>query len=479
MNMFIRTRTLFVFLILMAVSLPLHATEAELRVVVSIKPVHSLMAALMKGVRPPELLVGKGRVPYGYEPTQEQKANLDKADMIVWVGPELESGLEPALRNVAQKTQIITLLDSPDLKILPSRWNDTDRDPYFWLDSRNALMLMDVLTRMLMDLDYSRTHLYKRNRDDLFKKLAELDRRLEYGYRGLKGGVVLAYYDTQQYFEQAYALKLGGVLSPSPQVPVSAATLLKERNKLKEGWYACLLTEAGMNMPSLDLLIGGVDINKVELDSFGSTLEPGEDLYLQLMEHNTSLIKGCMQKTANALAAESGEVSAAENQQANIGGRFMLTDHNGNMVTEEDMKGKYQLIYFGYTFCPDVCPTSLSVLMTALKKFDPEAKRIQPYFITVDPRRDTQEAMGDYVRYFGKHLIGLRGTPAMTERVIKEFGVIAQKVVEDPSKPEKYLIDHTASLYLMAPDGRFITKFAHGITPSQLVEKLKEYMKQP
>ncbi len=196
------------------------------------------------------------------------------------------------------------------------------------------------------------------------------------------------------------------------------------------------------------------------------------------MDHNTSLIKGCMQKTAGALSQDAATADeAADNQQANIGGRFMLTDENGKMVTQDDMKGKYQLLYFGYTYCPDVCPTSLSVMMTALKKFDPEARRIQPYFITVDPQRDTQKIMADYVHYFGKNLIGLRGTQAMTDRVIREFGVVVEKVVEDPSKPEKYLIDHTASLYLMAPDGRFITRFAHGITSDQLVEKLKEYMK--
>ncbi len=478
MNTLTRVQKLFVCLILMLLSFSLQAEEGELRVVVSIKPVHSLMAALMKGARPPDLLVGKGEIPYGWEPSPEQKKHIEQADLVVWAGPELESSLEPVLQNLTEKPQLLTLLDSLDLKILPSRWNEAERDPYFWLDSRNALILIDVLTKMLMDMDYSRAHLYKRNRDALFKKVAKLDRRLEYGYRGLKGGVVLAYYDTQQYFEQAYALKLGGVLSPSPRVPVSAATLIKERNKLKEGWYACLLTEAKMKMPELQLLISGVDINRVELDSFGSTLEPGEDLYLQLMDHNTSLIKGCMQKTAGALSQDAATADeAADNQQANIGGRFMLTDENGKMVTQDDMKGKYQLLYFGYTYCPDVCPTSLSVMMTALKKFDPEARRIQPYFITVDPQRDTQKIMADYVHYFGKNLIGLRGTQAMTDRVIREFGVVVEKVVEDPSKPEKYLIDHTASLYLMAPDGRFITKFAHGITSDQLVEKLKEYMK--
>ncbi len=455
------------------------AAEKELHVVVSIKPVHSLLASLMKGVRPPELLIGKGEIPYGWSPSKEQEQHIRDADLVIWVGPELEKNLLPVLKALPEDAPVLTLLDSPDLKILPSRWNDTDRDPYFWLDSRNALMLIDTLTKLLMDMDYSRAHLYKRNRDALFEKLAELDRRLEYGYRGLKGGVVLAYYDTQQYFEQAYALKLGGVLSPSPDVPVSAETLLRERQKLQNGWYACLLTEAGMKMPALDLLVSGVDINHVELDSFGSTLEPGEGLYLDVMEHNTSLIKACVSKTAAALdeakKQEAGTASGADTGR--IGGRFLLTDHNGNMVTEDDMKGKYQLIYFGYTYCPDVCPTSLSVMMTALKKFDPEAKRIQPYFITVDPQRDTQKVMADYVNYFGKNLIGLRGTEAMTRRLIKEFNVTVEKVVDDPAHPEKYLIDHTASLYLMAPDGRFITKFAHGITPGQLVKKLEEYMK--
>ena len=455
------------------------AEDHDLRVVVSIKPVHSLMASLMKGVRPPELLVGKGEIPYGWKPTAEQEAHIKDADIVIWAGPELEKSLAPVIEALPKDKPVLTLLDSLDLKILPSRWNDTDRDPYFWLDSRNALILIDVLTKLLMDRDYARAHLYKRNRDALFEKLAELDRRLEYGYRGLKGGVVLAYYDTQQYFEQAYALKLGGVLSPSPDVPVSAEKLLKERQKLQNGWYACLLTEAGMKMPALDLLVSGVDINHVELDSFGSTMEPGEGLYLDVMEHNTSLIKDCVSKTAADLeAARKPEVTLAPvPNSGRIGGRFLLTDHKGNMVTEEDMKGKYQLIYFGYTYCPDVCPTSLSVMMTALKKFDPKAKRVQPYFITVDPQRDTQKVMADYVNYFGKTLIGLRGTEAMTQRIIKEFGVVVEKVVDDPAHPEKYLIDHTASLYLMAPDGRFITKFAHGITPGQLVKKLEEYMK--
>lgn len=452
------------------------AADDTLHVVTSIKPIHSILSGLMQGTGEPELLVGKGKVPYGYTLTDAQKQSLKTADVVIWVGPELEKFLVEPLRQVSSDTQVITLLDTLWLKILPSRWDEKLRDPYFWLDSRNILILIDEMTKMLMDSDPVRAHVYMRNRDALFKKAAKMDRRLEYGYRGLKGGVVLAYYDTQQYFEQAYALKLGGALTPSPEVPVSAVKLLQEKAKLTEGLYACLLTEANMSMPELSLLTKDVDLNLAQLDSFGSLLTPGEDLYLQLMDHNTEVIKNCMQKTA-AGQAQQEEAPSEVDGAGRIGGRFMLTDQHGNMVTNEDMQGKYQMIYFGYTYCPDVCPTSLSVMVQALKKLGKKVDKIQPYFITVDPQRDTQEVMADYVHYFSKDLIGLRGSPAMTERVIKEFNVTVEKVLEEGKKPEDYLLDHTASVYLMAPDGRFITKFAHGITPSQMVDKLNEYVK--
>jgi len=152
-------------------------------------------------------------------------------------------------------------------------------------------------------------------------------------------------------------------------------------------------------------------------------------------------------------------------------------DCGGRLVTPEEMLGKYQLIYFGYTYCPDVCPTSLQVMAAALKQLGPLRKKIQPYFITVDPERDTQEVLAGYVTYFDKEMIGLTGSRAMIDRLLKEFNVTAEKVPDEGGDPNKYLIDHTASLYLMAPDGRFITKFAHGITPKQLADKLREYVR--
>ena len=159
-------------------------------------------------------------------------------------------------------------------------------------------------------------------------------------------------------------------------------------------------------------------------------------------------------------------------------GRFILTDHNGKNFTEQDMQGKYALIFFGYTNCPDVCPTSLAVLTQALKRFGEQADKDQvdkiiPYFITVDPQRDTAEILNDYVKYFDKRLVGLTGSEQMIKRVVDQFKAKYQKIEgESDQDPLMYLMDHTASLYLMAPDGRFITKFANGITPDVLAVEL-------
>ncbi|MCW8944957.1 MAG: SCO family protein [Sedimenticola sp.] len=453
--------------------------DERLHVVTTIKPLHSILAGLMVGTEGPELLLEEDATPFGYQLSEEQKSKLSKANMIVWVGPELEKFLiEPVENATKAGVSVLTLLDNPELKILPSRWSkdedDSERDPFFWMDSRNTLILVDELSRALMDVDTGRAHLYKRNRDQLLSRVAELDRRLEYGYRGLKSGVGMAYFDTLQYFEQAYALKIRGVMAQSPEQPVDASQLLMSRVKLKEGYYACLLTERAMPMPEFPLLTEGVEINIGVLDSFGTDLPAGPELYFQLMQQNTDTIKKCLQYSGTAT-----QVAAVEDElplTAKIGGKFMLIDHNGKLVTEKDMLGKFQLIYFGYTFCPDICPTSLQVMSLSLDMLGEQASLFKPYFITVDPERDNAKVMKNYVQYFNKDLVGLTGTTAMVERVAKQFKVRYEKVIEEDTDPDMYIMDHSASVFLMAPNGEFITKFAHGISAKQMVESLKSYL---
>lgn len=468
-------------LLMLVLSLGSQALLAEqaFRVVTSIKPIHSILAGLMVGTEGPELLVEGESLPFDYPLSVAQQTAIDDADLIVWVGPELEKFLiEPVARAQRAGRRVETLLDNPELKILPSRWaaseESNERDPFIWMDSRNTLILVDELAKALMDADTGRAHLYRRNRAQLLARVAELDRRLEYGYRGLKSGVGMAYYDTLQYFEQAYALKIRGVLAQSPQQPLEAIKLLQSHAKLKEGYYACLLTERSMPMPELLLLTDGIDINIGVLDSFGSAIEAGPELYFQLMEENTSAIKSCLQYSGEPVKEAAGEQFEPETDR--IGGKFMLIDHNGKLVTEKDLLGKFQLIYFGYTFCPDICPTSLQVTSLALDMLGDRAGLIQPYFITVDPERDNAQVMKNYVKYFNQNLVGLTGTKTMIERVAKAYKVKYEKVIEEGGDPDLYIMDHSASVYLMAPNGEFITKFAHGISAQQMVEGLNAYL---
>ncbi|MCB1852533.1 MAG: SCO family protein [Gammaproteobacteria bacterium] len=465
-----------ILLLLLSLLLTPVSTLAQgrtLHVVVSIKPIHSIVAALMQGGDEPQLLVSGAESPFDYRLTVAQQAQIDSADLLVWSGAELEPFLAAAAAKLATSKQVVELLAHPALKILPDRWVEGQRDPFFWMDSRNMLILTDELTRTLMETDPVRTHLYLRNRSTLLDKLAAMDRRFEYGYRGLSQGIALLYYDTLHYFSQAYATHLGEVLSPLPPRPVATEMLLLARNRIKNGDLVCLLTEAGMPNEHLPLLTDGLNVKKGELDSFGRRFQPGPELYMQMMEYNTGVIQACLGgKTAGSPYIGGGDTPGVDR----LGGRFILTDHTGREVTEADLLGSYHILFFGYTQCPDVCPTSLQVLSQALKMLGKdEAKRFNPWFITLDPERDGVVRLREYVGYFGDKLLGLTGSRGMLETVVKQYRVKYEKVADENGDPAYYTLDHTASLFLIGPDGRFITKYAPGITPQALAERLRTY----
>jgi protein SCO1/2 len=139
-----------------------------------------------------------------------------------------------------------------------------------------------------------------------------------------------------------------------------------------------------------------------------------------------------------------------------IGGPFALENSSGKTVTDRDFRGKYMLVYFGYTYCPDVCPTTLNAVAAALDKLGPKAKDLAPIFITVDPQRDTPAVMKQYTAAFTPDLVGLTGTPDEIARVAREYRVYYAKHVTGPG-PNDYSMDHSSIIYLMGPDGRFIT----------------------
>jgi protein SCO1/2 len=145
----------------------------------------------------------------------------------------------------------------------------------------------------------------------------------------------------------------------------------------------------------------------------------------------------------------------AGNGGLSIGGPFTLQDGNGRTVTDRDLHGKYLLVYFGYTFCPDVCPTTLTAVADAMDKLGAKADQVQPVFITVDPKRDTPAVIRQYAASFSPRLIGLTGTPDQIAAVARDYRVYHAEHRTGPG-PNDYSIDHSSVLYLMGPDGRFI-----------------------
>ncbi|MCP3475182.1 SCO family protein [Bradyrhizobium sp. CCGUVB1N3] len=160
-------------------------------------------------------------------------------------------------------------------------------------------------------------------------------------------------------------------------------------------------------------------------------------------------------------------------QPAAIGGPFALTDQNGKTVTDKSLKGKPTLIFFGYTHCPDVCPTSLFEISEVLRAMGKDADKVNAYFISVDPERDTPSTMKDYLSSFDPHLEGLSGDPAETTKVLTSYRVYAKKV---PTKDGDYTMDHTALIYLMDRDGRFVAPFNMKRTPEEAAIELKRYL---
>ncbi|HZC56326.1 MAG TPA: SCO family protein [Xanthobacteraceae bacterium] len=158
---------------------------------------------------------------------------------------------------------------------------------------------------------------------------------------------------------------------------------------------------------------------------------------------------------------------------AAVGGPFRLEDQNGKPVTDGDMKGKPFLVFFGFTHCPDICPTTLFDMSQLMKELGPDADRTGVLFITVDPERDTQKVMKDYLSNFDPHVRGLTGDPAAVNAAIKAYRVYAKKV---PLENGDYTMDHTALVYLMDKNGHFIAPFDVSRTRAAEAADLRRYL---
>jgi protein SCO1/2 len=206
--------------------------------------------------------------------------------------------------------------------------------------------------------------------------------------------------------------------------------------------------------------------------------------YKGYMNHRHGLIRHSvlgLQTLTNivfAMALFLSQPSWAATSSVTIGGPFTLTAPDGTTVTDQTYRGKWLLVYFGYTFCPNTCPMTLNEIATALEKLGADAAELKPLFITVDPQRDTGEVLEQYTQSFDPRIVCLTGSSEQIAAVAKEYGAYWAAHKTGPGA-EDYVMDHSSYLYVMDPDGKFVHAFDADTPSDDIADALRELMAQP
>lgn len=166
--------------------------------------------------------------------------------------------------------------------------------------------------------------------------------------------------------------------------------------------------------------------------------------------------------------------ATADTPEVGINPRYLLQAANGRAVMDSDFKDRFQLIAFGYTFCPDICPTTLLEMAAILKQLGDDAGKVQALFFSVDPERDTLAQLRTYTGFFDARIMGATGSPELVRRAADNFKVRYEKVNDPKSNPAHYAVDHSAGMFLLSPGGQFLAKFPYGKPADEIVARLRE-----
>ena len=271
------------------------------------------------------------------------------------------------------------------------------------------------------------------------------------------------------------------------------ANLVNRKSKRScEDW--AMKVSGTANTPDILLTVGGPLRAAVLVGQLGHAAK-GRALELYRHRVAVSLAVTCIALLASSLGPlYSASAWAHDRSQSNLSpqssnrGPFSLIDHNGRPVTDEDFLGKFMLVYFGYTHCPDLCPIDLQIMTQTIDLLGEQGEKVQPVFITVDPKRDTVEVMADYVARFHARLFGLTGTREQVDAAANTYRVRRMKFfplnLDDdderetgaPEDNSEYVVDHTTSFFLVGPDGRGLMQYAYGITAEELVEDIQQFI---
>ena len=170
-------------------------------------------------------------------------------------------------------------------------------------------------------------------------------------------------------------------------------------------------------------------------------------------------------------------LARADTAPVTVGGPFTLTAPDGTTVTDETYRGKWLLVFFGYTSCPDICPTTLYEIAAAIEELGPDAAKLQPIFITVDPERDTPDVMGKYTGAFHPRIVGLTGSPQQIAAVAREYGAYGARH-KTGAGAEDYVVDHSTYIYIMGPQGKFVRGLDSDTPAGRIADTLRKIMAQ-
>lgn len=293
-----RPPLILTFFLILTSALQAQATTVEFSVAVTIKPVHSLVAGVMKGVGEPQLVMSTSASPHHYSLRPSERRALANASLIFWVGPELESFMPRILHSLDQSSTVIALIEAEGLLRLPARTvhhhaeTESRIDPHIWLSPQNAHIMVDVIANELGRADAAHAHIYDANRKRLHRRISETDDQIDRKL-ATSTSAFLSYHDAYQYFENAYDLNNAGFVSSGDEISPSAKYVHELRDKIRKQQIHCLFYQAPNRPALIDTLTHGLAVEVFELDAMGTRLEPGENTWFDIINSLADAYKAC------------------------------------------------------------------------------------------------------------------------------------------------------------------------------------------
>jgi len=303
---------LLLFIAVLLLVAPAVAETGPPRVLVSLLPVHSLVAAVMQGVGTPELLLSGGASPHSFSLRPSQVRSLQKADLLVWVGPELETFLSRSLLGQPLPGRLLTLVDRAELEWLPTRTaglqdqgdgheevgsehhQHAGRDSHFWLSPRRAMILVEIVSRELEQIDPRNAGRYRENSQKLRKEMSTLLRDVQARLGAARDLPYVVFHDAYRYFEEDFRVSPAAIVSINPERPPGARRISAIRDEVIRRRIKCVFSEPQFEPRLVRVLTEGTSARSGVLDPLGATLTPGPEAYRQLLENLARNFSGCL-----------------------------------------------------------------------------------------------------------------------------------------------------------------------------------------